>query len=153
VRLHRISLAKYSQAATGAFSGVGGLFGKGRWHTLGHLIVYAAENTSLAMAESLVHIQRSNSIEPFNRWEIEVPDALVATAPPLTAGWQANSALTQAHGDAWLVSKSSVGYLVPSAIVDNEMNCLINPAHPQFDIGWVVSGPHPFSFDSRLTRP
>ncbi len=120
---------------------------------MGQLIVYAAENTSLAMAESLVHIQRSNNIEPFNRWEIEVPDALIAAAPALAAGWRTSFSLTQAYGDAWLASLSSVGHFVPSAIVDNETNCLINPAHPQFSIAWVVSGPHPFSFDSRLTRP
>jgi RES domain-containing protein len=153
VRLQRISLAQHSKTAADAFSGRGGLYGRGRWHTLGHLIVYAAENTSLAMAESLVHIQRSNNIEPFNRWEIDIPDAMIAAAPILAAGWRTNFAVTQAFGDAWLAAQSSVGHLVPSAIVDNEMNCLINPAHPKFRLTWVVSGPHPFTFDSRLTRP
>lgn len=151
MRLHRISLAQNSSTAAEAFSGRGGLHGKGRWHTLGRLIVYAAENTSLAMAESLVHLQRSNAIEPFNRWEIDLPDALIAAAPALPAGWRTNLALTQAFGDAWLAAQSSVGHFVPSAIVDNERNCLINPAHPQFSLAWVVSGPHPFAFDSRLT--
>ena len=153
MRLHRILLAQNSSTAADAFSGRGGLYGKGRWHTMGRPIVYAAENTSLAMAESLVHVQRSNNIEPFNRWEIEIPDALITAAPALPAGWRTNSALTQAYGDGWLTSQASVGLLVPSAIVDNEKNCLINPAHPQFRLAWVVSGPHPFSFDSRLTRP
>jgi RES domain-containing protein len=153
VRLHRISLALYGATAAEAFSGRGGLFGKGRWHTQGRLVVYAAQNTSLAMAESLVHLQRSNQIELFNRWEIEVPDALIAAAPDLPAGWRTDVGRTQAFGDAWLAARSSVGHLVPSAIVDNEMNCLLNPAHAQFRLAWVVSGPHPFSFDSRLTRP
>ena len=105
------------------------------------------------MAESLVHLQRSNQIERFNRWEIEIPDALIAAAPVLPAGWRTNLGHTQALGDAWLAGNSTVGRLVPSAIVDNEMNCLINPAHPQFRLAWVVSGPQPFFFDSRLTRP
>jgi RES domain-containing protein len=146
-------LAQYSSTAADAYSGRGGLYGNGRWHTVGHPIVYTAENVSLAMAESLVHVQRSNNIEPFNRWEIDVPDALIAPLPSLTTRWRTNFAHTQAYGDAWLASKSSVGHLVPSAIVDNERNCLINPAHPQFSLTWVVSGPHPFPFDSRLTRP
>ena len=145
MRLHRISLARFSSTAAEAFGGRGGLYGKGRWHTMGHLIVYAAVNASLAMAESLVHIQRSNNIEPFNRWEIEVPDALIVAAPALPPGWRANFALTQAFGDAWIASQSSVGHFVPGAIVDNEMHCLINPAHPQFNLAWVVSGPHPFA--------
>ena len=153
MRLHRISLAEYASTAAHAFSGQGGLYGKGRWHSLGHLIVYTAENTSLAMAESLVHIQRSNNIEPFFRWEIEVPDALISPPPALPEDWKTSYTLTQGIGDAWLESLSSVGLLVPSALVHNEKNCLINPAHPQFDLAWVVSGPHPFEFDSRLTRP
>jgi RES domain-containing protein len=152
MRLHRISLAVHSSTAAEAFSGRGGLYGKGRWHTMGRLIVYAAENTSLAMAESLVHLQRSNNVEPFNRWEIDIPAALISTAPALPPDWRTNHAFTQTHGDAWLRSQSSVGHLVPSALVENERNCLINPAHPDFDLAWVLPGPHPFSFDSRLTK-
>jgi RES domain-containing protein len=153
VRLHRIALAAYSAKAADAFNGRGGLYGRGRWHTLGRPIVYSAQNTSLAMAEALVHIQRSNNIEPFFRWEIEVPDALILDAPKLRAGWRKDPTLTQAIGNAWLASQSSVGQLVPSAIVPNEMNCLINPVHPKFSLKWVVSGPHPFAFDARLTKP
>ena len=153
MRLHRISLAIHSGSAANAFNGRGGLFGKGRWHTQGRLIVYAAEHTSLAMAEALVHLQRSNSIEPYNRWEIEIPDNLIMHSAPLPSDWECDYSGTQRVGDAWLASGSSVGLLVPSAIVPNEMNCLINPSHPAFTLKWVNSGPHPFSFDHRLTRP
>jgi len=148
--LHRISLAKHAATAAAAFSGRGGLFGKGRWHTQGRLIVYAAEHISLAMAETLVHLQRSNQIAPFNRWVIEVPGNAIAPVPALPIGWASNSAVTQALGDAWLAAGSSVGLLVPSAIGPSEHNCLLNPAHPQFDLNWIVSGPHPFVFDPRL---
>ena len=153
MRLHRISLAVYSATAKDAFSGRGGLFGRGRWHTLGREIVYAAEHTSLAMSESLVHIQRSNDIAPYNRWEIEVPDILIQKVGPLPARWMMDYSITQPIGDAWLASRESVGLLVPSALVPNEANCLINPAHPEFKLEWVVSGPHPLPFDPRLTRP
>ena len=153
MRLHRISLALYSSTAADAFSGRGGLYGQGRWHTPGRPIVYAAEHTSLAMAESLVHIQRSNQIAPYNRWEIEIPEAQIAPAPSLPLGWEKNYSVTQSYGDAWLAAATSVCQLVPSAIVPNEKNCLINPAHPRFNLAWVVSGPHPFLFDTRLTRP
>jgi RES domain-containing protein len=105
------------------------------------------------MAEALVHIQRSNNIEEFSRWEIEVPNALILDPPKLPAEWRRDIALTQALGDAWLAGRSSVGQLVPSAIVPNELNCLINPAHSRFSLKWVVSGPHPFAFDRRLTKP
>ena len=151
--LHRSALAEHSATAAEAFSGLGGLFGKGRWHTRGRLIVYAAEHISLAMAESLVHIQRSNDITPFNRWEIEVPDALIAAKPSLPVGWENDLPFTQALGDAWLAAGTSVGLFVPSAIVSAELNCLLNPAHPRFSLSWVVSGPHLFNFVRRLTKP
>lgn len=153
MRLHRISLAAFSATAADAFSGRGGLHGKGRWHTPGRLIVYTSAHTSLSMAESLVHLQRSNSLAPFNRWEIEVPDALISAVPVLPAFWARDQRSTQAFGDAWLASGSSPAQLVPSAIVPNELNCLLNPTHPKFSLSWVVSGPHPFQFDARLTRP
>ena len=153
MRLHRIALAKHSATAAAAFDGQGGLYGHGRWHVRGKLIVYAADHTALAMAEALVHLQRSNSIEAFNHWEIDVPDALILDAPVLPAWWKNDVPFTQAFGDAWLSAKTSVAHLVPSALVPSDLNCLINPAHPKFDLRWVVSGPNPFQFDTRLTRP
>jgi RES domain-containing protein len=151
--LHRIALAQYSATAADAFNGRGGLLGKGRWHSLGRPIVYAAEHLSLSLAENLVHLQRSNHIAPFNRWEIEVPGPLIASAPSLPAGWTKNYPLTQTLGDAWLASGSSVGLLVPSAIVPEEFNCLLNPVHPQFRLDLIKAGPITFMFDPRLTRP
>jgi RES domain-containing protein len=153
MRLHRIALAKHSATAAAAFDGQGGLHGHGRWHVRGKLIVYTADHTALAMAEALVHLQRSNSIEAFNHWEIEVPDALILSTPALSPKWRHDVPLTQALGDAWLSARKSVALVVPSALVPNDRNCLINPAHPQFDIRWVVAGPNPFHFDPRLTRP
>jgi RES domain-containing protein len=153
--LHRIALAKYAATPADAFSGRGGLLGKGRWHTPGRPIVYLAEHISLAMAESLVHLQRSNMIAPYSRWEIEVPDKLIAPTPTLRHGWQQDPAYTytQELGNAWLAAGKSVALLVPNAIVTEEFNCLLNPAHPAFTLTWVRSGPHPFSFDPRLTKP
>ena len=151
--LHRIVLAAHSATAADAFSGRGGLYGKGRWHSQGRVIVYAAQHKSLAMAESLVHIQRSNSIEAFNHYTIAVPDALILPVLVLPADWKQTLAATQAMGDAWIAAAASVGQLVPSAVVEGENNCLLNPSHPKFDLRWVLSGPTPFPFDVRLTKP
>ncbi len=151
--IHRICLKIHARTATDAFSGRGGLLGKGRWHTAGRLVVYSGEHTSLAMAESLVHLQRSTGVEPHVRWEINVPDEHLAPVNLLPVGWEADQEYTQAVGDAWLAGGKSVGLLVPSALVPNERNCLLNPAHPSFDLRWVVAGPIPFTFDQRLTSP
>src|SRR5580658_5360702 len=99
MRLHRVALAAYSATRADAFNGVGGIHAPGRWHSRGHPIVYAAQHVSLAMAESLVHIQRSNHIEPFNRWEIEIPDDRIAASPAaLPAGWRHDIPFTRSLG-------------------------------------------------------
>lgn len=153
MRLHRIALARHAATAAAAFDGQGGLLGHGRWHLRGRRVVYTADCTALAMAEALVHLQRANSIEPFYHWEIEVPDRWMVAPPDLPRGWRHDPRVTQAFGDAWLAARESVAQLVPSALVPNDLNCLLNPAHPRFDLGWVVAGPKPFHFDVRLTRP
>lgn len=153
MRLHRIALAEHAATAADAFSGRGGLFGNGRWHRRGQLVVYVAEHIALSMAECLVHLQRSHDIAPHHRWVIDVPDALILPPPALPARWKIRPEQTRAFGARWLEARTSVALLVPSAIVEQEFNCLINPAHPDFDFRWVKSGPHPFVFDPRLTTP
>jgi len=150
MRLHRISLRAQAGTATQAFGGQGGLYGLGRWHTRGQLIVYSSERLSLSMAESIVHLKRSDPLEPFVRWEIEVPDHLIAPVPALPAGWERDPKITQAIGDRWLTARTSAAMLVPSALVPLERNCLLNPAHSDFELGWVAAGPVPFVFDPRL---
>lgn len=151
--LHRLALARFAQTAGEAFSGQGGILGNGRWHTRGQRVVYTAETISLAMAEALVHLQRSENVAPFCRWSIDVPEAAIDTAHPLPANWARDQRLTRALGDSWLASKRSAALRVPSALVPEESNVLLNPAHPGFSFQWIRSGPMEFRFDSRLTAP
>jgi len=153
MRAYRVTLAAYAGNAAQAFSGQGGLVGMGRWHTAGRPVVYAARSLALAALEALVHLHRSTKIAPYVHLEIDIPDAQVEVATALPKDWQSNVAATQAFGDAWLVGRSSVALVVPSVIIPTESNVVINPAHPAFDLSWVVAGPKPFSFDPRLTTP
>ncbi len=155
MRAFHIAAAIHGRTARQAFSGEGGLYGMGRWHTPGRLIVYASQFLALAALETLVHLPRSGQIQPFVSWEIEIPDDLVMPVPKLPAAWKANLKITQGFGDAWLARLEAPAIRVPSAIVDRagETNFLLNPSHPKFSLKWVVAGPTPFVFDPRLTRP
>ncbi|MDD2765916.1 MAG: RES family NAD+ phosphorylase [Opitutaceae bacterium] len=150
MRLHRITAEVYGKTASQAFSGQGGLFGMGRWHSGGRPIVYSSQHESLAALETLVHLQRSECIQPFVRWEIEVPDHLIAGCGTLPDDWKTNPAATRACGDAWLAGRKSPAMRVPSVNVETEFNFLLNPIHPDFKLGWVVAGPIAFAFDLRL---
>jgi RES domain-containing protein len=123
MRLHRIALAKHSATAAAAFDGQGGLHGHGRWHVRSKLIVCTADHAALAMAEALVHLQRSNSIETFNHWEIEVPDESILGTPALPPGWKNDVPFTQSFGDAWLSFRKSVAHFVPSALETERYSC------------------------------
>jgi len=57
--------------------------------------------------------------------------------------------MSQAVGDAWLHSGSSLGLLVPSRVIPLERNVLLNPRHPAMvEVRVAVSVP--FVFDDRL---
>ncbi len=56
---------------------------------------------------------------------------------------------TQRIGDEWIARKASLVLRVPSAIIPNDHNYLINPQHPLFDLERVAPAER-FHFDDRL---
>jgi RES domain-containing protein len=113
--------------------GIGARLTGGRWNSEGVAVVYSASSISLAVLETVVHLDGP----PFNRYlvQIEVPDDVATHAlrlEPLEVGWDAvpASMSSTGAGDAWLASGASALLRVPSTIVPEEDNILINPAHP-----------------------
>jgi RES domain-containing protein len=113
-------------------TGVGGLKASARWHTKGKAIVYTAEHPAAALVEMLVHVDFADLPETFQLITVEV-GAGVATETvergSLSGGWIGDLRHTQSIGDAWLRRRSSVLLRVPSAIVPDCVNVLINPGH------------------------
>ena len=109
----------------------------GRWNSKGVPVVYTSQSISLACLETLVHL---NTIGlPLNRYlvRIDVPiaiwqKAMQYDAASLPIGWDASPAgkISLDIGDQWLASNSSALMIMPSAIVPQENNILINPSHP-----------------------
>lgn len=118
-------------------SGTGARFTGGRWNDKGVAMVYTSTSRALACLETIVHLNAGGL--PLNRYlvEINIPDDLWAiaqaeTATSLPVGWDAEPCgrASIAFGSAWAATKSSTLLLVPSVIVPEETNVLINPAHP-----------------------
>ncbi len=106
----------------------------GRWNSVGTPMIYCASSIALAMLETLAHI-RHNPL-PLNRFlvRIEISDALWASRQvlaPLPARWDALplEQSSQTAGDKWVASQASAVMAVPSVIVPDENNILLNPAH------------------------
>mgnify|MGYP003430434968 CR=1 FL=1 len=115
-------------------SGKGAKTTGGRWNSIGTRLVYSSSSIALAALETLSYV-RTGSL-PYNRFLVrtDIPDLIwqdrEILVPP--AGWDAvPSGLTsKSAGDAWVASTRSAILLVPSVIVPEEFNILINPAHP-----------------------
>ncbi len=134
-----------------AFSGLGGVYASGRWHTQGRRIVYTSESLALASLEKLVHAHSLRALTQLNYFEVTIHDELIERAQGYPADWNADSATpsTRAYGDRWLTEQRSAALLVRSAIIPMEYNALLNPAHPAFDLRWM-RGPMPFNYDPRI---
>lgn len=120
-------------------SGAGAKSSGGRWNEKNFPVVYASTTRSLACLETVVHLNARGL--PQNRYlvEISIPADLWnaarrETAASLPVGWDAEPAGKTSidFGTAWLKSRSSAILVVPSVIVPEEFNILLNPEHANF---------------------
>ena len=142
--------------AADPLSGRGGLVTSGRWHSKGRRVTYATGALSLAALEVLVHTDKSMLPADLVRLEIDVPDKLKLTridVKSLPRDWRMYPAPAELQrlGDDWLSTGPTAVLQVPSAVIPEEFNFLLNPAQTDAPKIRVVSK-ESFAFDSRL-RP
>jgi RES domain-containing protein len=151
LRCWRITRARY--VAT-CLSGEGARIYGGRWNAPGVAIVYCAESIALAALEVLVHTDPSLVPDDLVTVPVEVPDVATTRAidpRKLPDGWRTHPApdTTRTVGEAWAKRRDTLLLRVPSAIVPQEHNVLLNVAHPLMPR--VRQGAaEPFAFDPRL---
>lgn len=108
----------------------------GRWNRKGTPMVYASQSRSLACLETVVHLGGGNPL-PLNRYlvRVEIPIALWKSRAVFDhgahIGWDAEPAgkVSLDWGTAWVAGMTTVLAVVPSVIVPEEVNILINPTH------------------------
>lgn len=136
----RIAVEAPSYAANDMM-GTGAKISGGRWNSIGTRIVYCSSSIALAALESLIAIRTASL--PFDRFliRVDIPDAIWESRETLSppGGWDAVPAgITGKHvGDTWVANKRTAVMLVPSVIVPDELNILINPLHP--DAGSITA--------------
>jgi RES domain-containing protein len=124
------------QWAAEDLSGKGAALRGARWNHAGEHAVYASTSISLAAWETRAHFGQGGRL-PWNRFlvRMDVPAEVWAareTIPqPLTIGWDAipEGLVSRALGSKWLSAASTALLVVPSVIVNEEHNVIINPAH------------------------
>lgn len=140
-----------AERAGDVLSGEGARFYGGRWNPPGRPVVYASESRALAVLEVFVHLTLEARAMRFLLYEITLPgrarvkrhgEAFASRRPrPPTSRQEA--------GRAWLDDGTALALVVPSVIVPQEVNYVLNVRHTQSAQLRVV-GPEPFSFDERL---
>jgi RES domain-containing protein len=125
--------------------GIGAKLYGGRWNSPGNPVVYTSSCGALAALEYRAHVKKTLPSDLMLLW-IEIPDTL---ACEMVAYIPADPVLFPRLGDEWLKRGDKPLLRVPSVLVPNQWNLLINPAHPY--AGTIkIKGQTPFGFDSRL---
>lgn len=108
----------------------------GRWNSKGRAVVYASSSIALATLETLAHLGDCIAVRNAFLVRIDIAQAVWERrnriAPEsLDPTWLAEPAgsATASFGDRWLDSAAAAVLEVPSVIVPEESNLLINPAH------------------------
>jgi RES domain-containing protein len=117
-----------------SLAGGGALHTPGRWHSRGRRVVYCAQSPAAALLEILVHFEIDIQDLParYRLLKIEAPDDVQVESVSvnrLPIDWPARTEVTRGLGDGWLTKGSAALLTVPSAIVPETFNVLLNPAH------------------------
>jgi RES domain-containing protein len=129
--------AALTDVSNSAFSGEGGLYVAGRWNYQGRRVIYCSESIALCTLEWLAHQGISVSNFTYYRYCIDIPHKLIGTydVSDLPKGWQNTPSTDISRDFAENKLFSSSKYLaiaVPSVIVPEESNLIINPLHEAF---------------------
>ena len=120
-------------------TGAGARLTGGRWNRKGSAVIYTSSSRALACLETLAHLSRDGAL-PYNRYLVEyaIPESawLVRARFDRSAhvGWDAEppGLVSRAWGTSWRASGRSLVAEVPSVLIPEESNVLLNPAHPLF---------------------
>jgi len=155
MKVFRIEREKYLNST---LKGIGASKSEGfRWNSLHTFMVSTSESRALAMLEVSVHLDLQEEL-PNDRYlvEIEIPDEVVIfsiNSQDLPKNWDAKPPIleTQFIGDDFILSNVAAVLKVPSSIIPEEFNYLINPSHTDTSKIKVVSK-KPLKFDERLKK-
>ncbi len=141
-----------------AFDGGGARRMGGRWNSQGVAMVYASATISLALLETLVHADQEDlAAGRYVAIPVDIP-AIVrvrqidrSTLPKDWRRWDPAPPELRKIGDEWIRGGRQAVLVVPSAVLPQEKNYLINPAHK--DVKRLIIGPpEPISIDGRILK-
>lgn len=148
MEVFRVSSTKYSKELTASGKAA-------RWNKDGEFVIYTGETRSLAMLENIVHKSIQTGLD-YETMIISITDSEDVFSrkkiSDLPSNWRDISAYSKLQdiGSKWYHSKESLVLQVPSVIVPQEFNYIINANHPEFKNSITLVRQEEFVLDNRL---
>jgi len=149
MELFRISLKKHAHKLTASGR-------PNRWNKRDEYVIYAGSSRSLSSLELVVHRGSIELLESYKVMVISVADDDELTTQikikELTDNWRRTTAypFLQDIGSEWYRSRESLLLKVPSAVIPQEFNYLINSNHPDFEDHITLVRTENYFWDERL---
>jgi RES domain-containing protein len=150
--VYRLSQSRYAAD----LSGKGAEMAGGRWNSKGTPMIYAAESRALCIAELAMHLPLGLVPQNYSFVSFKIPDNIPVMELPkkqLPKNWNEypHPNETQEIGDRFIQESKYLVMKVPSVVVNDEYNYLLNPRHPLMK-KISVSDSVEFRFNERLFR-
>lgn len=153
MKVFRISKAKYRKDLSGKGAE---LFG-GRWNPIGIPALYTSENRALCALEILAHTPKDFLPPKYIIQAIQIPKdleslILALSNKELPRNWDSiqNIRETEELGKTYF-ENNYLGIIVPSVIIKQEKNIVLNPLHPKY-AEIKITEEISFSIDDRLIK-
>jgi RES domain-containing protein len=135
-------------------SGTGARLFGGRWNYKGTPALYASSTISLALLEILVNAKSLENLKSLALLTLEIPEKLEPSVHKLSnlkKDWVHDGEYCKYIGTHFLLEKKFLFLQCPSAVVEQEMNYIINPLYSEFGKISIVSADD-YKFDERLFK-
>ena len=138
-------------------SGNGAKLNGGRWNSEGNPALYVSSHISLAYLEILVNANYDQLIKAkFKVMSIDISLVTMIESPStvdLPFQWDSIMITThsQRYGDSFLISRKALMLKIPSAVVPEEYNYMINPLHADISKIKIIYS-RDFFIDSRISK-
>lgn len=126
-----------------------------RWNKKEEFVIYAGGSRSLSTLETVVHRSAINISNPYKLLTISIKDKTPIKeigVKDLPGNWNTLEGYIELQeiGSKWYNSLETIILKVPSAIISQEFNYIINTKHPLFTTNIILENTEDFAWDKRL---
>ena len=148
MEVFKICREKYSKSLTASGA-------SNRWNKKDEFVIYTSSSRSLSTLELIVHRSGINIKHPYKLLVISIKDKTQikeVNIENLPANWKTIEAYIELQeiGSQWYNSNETLILKVPSVIITQEFNYIINTKHPLFKKNIVLKSKEEFNWDKRL---